>query len=515
MKGVPVLRAGTPLCIGNDCVPKESLQLFGKTEVMQIGGSDPGIAKDSILYSDGNNFTWKEDSMPKPSNQKNGVNRSLLMLPSLMMLVCLVGSLGSFPAFAYTLVDLGVDVAPKDINNKGIVVGARDTTQYPPIAFRYDMASGQFEDLNGTIAYAVNDAGVVAGNTLTGAFVLDGNSLRTWDEQGAYGISENGLVSGNQAGNNPYRTTSIPYNPAVYEGTKWTVMDIAKVYPRGTRQGVYADIYLLDGINDSGYAVGSRRRYGLAGSSAIMIAPPYNTIHDGADVTYLPTPSGGVASAINNSNIIVGTTGNNSRVGAYATAYVYDSNAPELALLGTLGGLRSSGLDINGSNTVVGSSDTNTLSHAFIWDAATGMEDLNAMVNEPQWVLMSAVAINELGDVVGTGQLNGQNHGFLLVNGSAPPPPSGNEAPVAIASADVTSGKSPLTVNFTGNASHDPDGSISAYQWDFGDGTTSSEVNPSYTYSVVGTYLVVLKVMDNDGLSNETVPLEIKVRGKK
>jgi probable HAF family extracellular repeat protein len=246
-----------------------------------------------------------------------------------------------------------------------------------------------------------------------------------------------------------------------------------------------------------------------------MIAPPYNTINDGADVTYLPTPSGGVASAISNSNIIVGTTGNNSSLGAYATAFVYNGYTAELTLLGTLGGLRSSGLDINDSNTVVGSSDTSTLSHAFIWDAATGMEDLNAMVNEPQWVLMSATALNENGDLVGMGQLNGQNHGFLLVNGSAPPPPSANKAPVAIASADVTSGKAPLTVNFTSNGSHDTDGTISAYSWDFGDGATSSEGNLSHTYHVAGTYLVVLKVTDNDGLSSETVPLEIKVRGKK
>lgn len=38
-------------------------------------------------------------------------------------------------------------------------------------------------------------------------------------------------VSGSQAGRNPYRTTSISYDPAVLEGTRWSVMDIAQVYP--------------------------------------------------------------------------------------------------------------------------------------------------------------------------------------------------------------------------------------------------------------------------------------------
>lgn len=159
--------------------------------------------------------------------------------------------------------------------------------------------------------------------TLAGAFVLDGNNLHTWDEQGVYGISETGQVSGNKSGKNPYRTISIPYYPAVYEAGKWTVMDIAQVYPRGTRDGVYADIFLLDDFNDSGNAVGSKRRYG---SSAIMITLPYNTINDLSDVNYLPTPSGGVASVINNSNIIVGTTGNDSRNDNYATAFMYDGN---------------------------------------------------------------------------------------------------------------------------------------------------------------------------------------------
>jgi len=442
--------------------------------------------------------------MTKHSNRYNNLGSSLLAL------TCLLGSLASFPLFAYELVDLGADTEPQDINNLGIVVGRRNTTQYPTSAFRYDITTGQFEDLDGTIAYAVNDAGLVAGNTLTGGFVLDGNKLHTRDEQGAYGISETGLVSGNRAGKNPYRTTSIPYNPAVYEAGKWTVMDIAQVYPRGTRDGVYADIFLLDDINDSGIAVGSKRRYGLAGSAAIMITPPYNTVNDLADVNYLPTPSGGVASAINNSNFIVGTTGNDSRNGNYATAFVYDGTT--LTLLDTLpGGLRSSGLDINESGTVVGSSETDTLSHAFIWNAGSNMDDLSGLVSESQWVLMSATAINERGDIVGTGQLNGQNHGFLLVNGSAPPPPVANKAPVAIASADVTAGKAPLAVSFTGDRSHDPDGTI-AYRWDFGDMTFSSAANPAHTYNAPGTYLTVLTVTDNNGQSTDSAALEIKVR---
>ena len=47
----------------------------------------------------------------KQSNQHHGFSSRLLAL------TCLLGSMASFPSFAYTLVDLGADVAPKDINN--------------------------------------------------------------------------------------------------------------------------------------------------------------------------------------------------------------------------------------------------------------------------------------------------------------------------------------------------------------------------------------------------------------
>ncbi len=461
----------------------------------------------------------------KQSDQRSGTGRRLLAL------TCLLGTIAGAPAFAaYTLVDLGPNVAPKDINNDGIVVGARNVGQYPTIAFLYDSASPSpnIEDLDGIVAYAINDAGVIAGNTLTGAFVLDeSNKLHEWDEQGAYGISETGVVSGNKAGRNPYRSTSIPYNPAVYEGgNNWTVMDIAQVYPRGTRDGVYADIFLLDDVNDAGFAVGSKRRYGLAGSSAIMIAPPYNSINSLADVTYLPTPAGGVASAINNANFIVGTTGNNSRTGDYATAFVSDGGETAI-LLGTLGGLHSSGLDINDCNTVVGSSDTGAdiLSHAVIWNAdcksltADSIEDLNDWVSAPNWVLTSATAINEHGDIVGTAQVTtdsgAENHGFLLsADGTAPPPPiTPNQAPEAIAYADRTSGKAPLTVTFTGDGSTDPDGDTLSYHWDFGDGRSSTAANPTNTYERSGTYVAVLTVSDDD--QSATTSLEIRVRGKK
>jgi metallophosphoesterase (TIGR03767 family) len=56
-------------------------------------------------------------------------------------------------------------------------------------------------------------------------------------------------------------------------------------------------------------------------------------------------------------------------------------------------------------------------------------------------------------------------------------------------------------VAFTSRAT-DSDGRIVAWNWDFGDGTTSTEANPRKTFDRYGTYNVTLKVTDDLGYEN-------------
>jgi len=79
--------------------------------------------------------------------------------------------------------------------------------------------------------------------------------------------------------------------------------------------------------------------------------------------------------------------------------------------------------------------------------------------------------------------------------------------PVADFSATPTSGKAPLTVEFTDNSTGVP----TAWKWSFGDGTTSREKNPEHQYLQGGNYKVILTVSNVAGSSTVTKKNYIKV----
>jgi PKD repeat protein len=74
-----------------------------------------------------------------------------------------------------------------------------------------------------------------------------------------------------------------------------------------------------------------------------------------------------------------------------------------------------------------------------------------------------------------------------------------NTAPIASFTASALSGTAPLTVNFSAILSNDPDGIITTYEWDFGDGTSGTGESASHTYTASGTFTIVLRVTDDDG----------------
>jgi PKD repeat protein len=79
-----------------------------------------------------------------------------------------------------------------------------------------------------------------------------------------------------------------------------------------------------------------------------------------------------------------------------------------------------------------------------------------------------------------------------------------NVAPSASFTATPATGRVPLRVRFDGSRSRDPDGSIRAYRWQFGDGSSGVGKTTRHSYRHVGAFTVVLTVTDDRGASAST-----------
>lgn len=84
-----------------------------------------------------------------------------------------------------------------------------------------------------------------------------------------------------------------------------------------------------------------------------------------------------------------------------------------------------------------------------------------------------------------------------------------NKNPVPSCSGTPTNGIAPLIINFIGTA-YDPDGVITFYHWDFGDGSVADLQNPSHTFLHEGNYTVTFTVTDNNA-STASSTMQISV----
>lgn len=77
-----------------------------------------------------------------------------------------------------------------------------------------------------------------------------------------------------------------------------------------------------------------------------------------------------------------------------------------------------------------------------------------------------------------------------------------NSSPVANLTSNINVACLPATLRFS-DISTSTAGTISKWEWDFGDGTSSSQQNPQKSYSTPGFYGITLKVTSSAGCENQ------------
>ncbi len=91
----------------------------------------------------------------------------------------------------------------------------------------------------------------------------------------------------------------------------------------------------------------------------------------------------------------------------------------------------------------------------------------------------------------------GQASGPVTITGGT------NQPPVASAQISPNPAQANQSITFDASASSDPDGQITQYLWNFGDGSTSNQKIATHAYSQAGTFNVLLTVTDNNGATGQ------------
>lgn len=316
----------------------------------------------------------------------------------------------------FTVSDLGANVEPLHINSRGAIVGdIRTANSLMPFVWNSGTMQ-QMQPLSGypqAIAYWINDSGEIVGTSynnassqmnratrfLPGSASADLGAPADNPDSAAYSINNAGLIVGGAA-------------PLGYTGTTWSGVTIFD----GTGNASFAqgqsggEAYA---VNDGGAFVGANCcPYGFPNrATEAFKAPPFTLLWN--------TPGNdNQASDINEAGDIVGYFSGGSGSGAIADGWILRSNgtvteidAPGIAT--GPGTLRASA--VNDNDWVVGTFTGQSFSgnHAFIYQSK--VVDLNTLLpTNCNWVLETASSINVNGQIVGTGSVNGVEHGYLL-----------------------------------------------------------------------------------------------------
>ncbi len=299
------------------------------------------------------------------------------------------GTFGGPQSFQTLVGTLGAALgAVGDLNNQGAFGGDADTSTIDPICLNHPpdcYASHAFVFQNG----AKTDLGILPGGT---------NSQVNW-------ISANGLMTGLGDNGQADPLIGIPFQ---IRGTFWghdrVITDI------GALPGTYFAVPIA--VNNRGEVVGQGLDTipdpnGMGGWGFQSRAFYWK---DGAmqDLGTLGTGTDALAGLINERGQVVGVSYTSAIPSAlcanfgYALAtgsFIWD-NKGGMRDIGGLGGTCTLTTDLNNRSQIVGVSALtgDSVTHPFVWDAATGVTDLMGASNGFSGYV---VAINERGQIVG------------------------------------------------------------------------------------------------------------------
>lgn len=329
------------------------------------------------------------------------------------------GGSSSVPVPTFTVTDLGTaqnNGVGRRINDAGLAVGYAGENTAAPRAFVVRGGREAARDLplpentNASVAYGLNDAGQVTGTALVAggaaerAFVFD-------EPTGALTVLPSLPDGQNRAEARAISSTGQTVVGSAFTGQSFSGPGVgAPAFPIfhavAWQNGVIRDLGTLGGqagefgyatdVNDAGQIVGTSGLRAFLWQNNKMTAL-------GGDQTS--------AEAINGRGDVAGADRDQAAV------WVAGSGQRRL---GKLNNLPTHAWDINDAGAVVGEAAaaggaTSAGSRAFLYVAGGRLTDLNRQIPANSgWVLNTAFGINNRGQIVGVGTVNGVQRAFLL-----------------------------------------------------------------------------------------------------